>query len=43
MPAIITDTSGRNAFITGIYPVRAGTIPPELGSVRRRNRATWRT
>jgi hypothetical protein len=42
MPAIITDTSGHNAFFTGIYPVRTGTIPPERGSARRRNRAAWR-
>jgi hypothetical protein len=43
MPAIITDTAGRNAFFSGIYPARAGTIPPECGSARRRNRSAWRT
>jgi arylsulfatase A-like enzyme len=23
-------TSGRNAFFTGMYPVRTGMIPPQL-------------
>ena len=29
-PAMQSCTSGRNAFFTGMYPLRTGMIPPQL-------------